>query len=393
MEWNLLKPVEDKDLFRMKWDYERERTGYADLLDFGTADMDFKSPEPILSALKQVLERGHLGYPMLPDAYYNAIHDWLVRHCAWDVDTYASVEHNVSIYMAVWNALDALTLPGDKVTIFTPVHFCFKRQIQINGRVAVECPLVEKDGRFTIDPASLEACLADDTKVLWICNPHNPVGRAWTPEELQIMADLCVKYDVLILSDDVYCDLLYPGAVYTPIASLSKEVSQRTMTFYSPSKSYNVTGLRHSFTLTENPEFMKRYRESMDKIDLGYGMTLMGIAATIAAYNECGPWIRELMSLIENNHQMLTERLEDQVPQIRVAKADATYFAWVDMRSLGIAAAQLAYRIEQEEHMIVENGLQLGKGGAGFIRINLSTTPDTLEEGIDRLIHFCQNSH
>ena len=393
MEWNLLKPVEDKDLFRMKWDYERERTGYADLLDFGTADMDFKSPEPILSALKQVLERGHLGYPMLPDAYYNAIHDWLVRHCAWDVDTYASVEHNVGIYMAVWNALDALTLPGDKVTIFTPVHFCFKRQIQINGRVAVECPLVEKDGRFTIDPASLEACLADDTKVLWICNPHNPVGRAWTREELQIMADLCVKYNVLILSDDVYCDLLYPGTKYTPIASLSKEISQRTMTFYSPSKAYNVTGLRHSFTLTENPEFMKRYRESMDKIDLGYGMTLMGIAATIAAYNECGPWVRELMSLIENNYQMLTERLEDQMPQIQVAKADATYFAWVDMRSLDVAAAQLAYRIEQEEHMIVENGLQLGKGGGGFIRINLSTTPDILEEGIDRLIHFCQNCH
>lgn len=392
MEQAILRKADSGKLFRMKWEYERERTGFQELLDFGTADMDFQSPQPLLDALMEVLQRGHLGYPMLPEAYYEAVHKWLKRKNGWEVDTHICLEHNVGIYMAVFNALDALTQPGDKITIFSPVHFCFKRMIQINGRIALECPLLEQDGVFRINFSALEACLQSGTKVLWLCNPHNPVGRAWSRDELQQVADLCVKYKVMIFSDDVYCDLMYAGASYTPIASLSAEVSQQTITFYSPSKSYNVTGLRHSFTITENPEFMKRYRESMDKVDLGYGMSLMGIAATIAAYNDCGPWVEALMRQVRENHQALTAYCREHLPGAVVAKADATYFAWIDLRALDIPPAQLGYLLEQEERLIVENGLQLGKGGAGYIRMNLATTGETLQLGMERLGHFW-NAH
>lgn len=388
----ILRKADSGKLFRMKWEYEGDRTGFRDLLDFGTADMDFQSPQPLLNALTEVVQRGHLGYPMLPEAYFKAVHDWIKKKNGWDVDTHICLEHNVGIYMAVFNALDALTDPGDKITIFSPVHFCFKRMIQINGRVALECPLEERDGVFRMNLSALEACLQCGTKVLWICNPHNPVGRAWSKEELQQVADLCIKYNTIIFSDDVYCDLLYSGASYTPIASLSEEISQRTITFYSPSKAYNVTGLRHSFTITENPDFMKRYRESMDKVDLGYGMSLMGIAATIAAYNECEDWVGALMQQVSENHRALTAFCKENLPETIVAKADATYFAWINLRALELPPAQLGYLLEQEEHMIVENGLQLGKGGAGYIRMNLATTSETLQQGMERLGHFW-NAH
>ena len=388
MEKSLLHPVKSDHLYRMKWESEFERTGFSDLLDFGTADMDFQSPQPILDDLAQVIRRGHLGYPMLPEAYYGAIHSWLKQKNGWDVDTHICLEHNVGIYMAVFNALESLTKAGDRITILTPVHFCFKRMIQINDRIALECPLEEQGGIFRINFDSLESCLKSDTKVLWICNPHNPVGRAWNKEELTKIAELCEKYDVMIFSDDVYCDLIYPGEKYIPIASLSKEISQRTITFYSPSKSYNVTGLRHSFTITENPEYLKRYRESMDKIDLSYGMSLMGIAATIAAYERCDDWIKELMQLVSQNHQTLSSACAQNMPGAKVAKADSTYFAWIDMRALDLPPDRLGYQLEQEEHLILGNGMQLGKGGNGYVRMNLATTEETVQKGIERLTHF-----
>lgn len=385
---NILQFAQGDGLFRMKWEYERERTGYEDLLDFGTADMDFRSAQPILNELAAVVQRGHLGYPMRPAAYYDAIHHWLIRRAQWDVDVYTCMEQNVGIYPAVFNALDALTLPGDKIAIFTPVHFCFKHIIQINNRIALECPLEEQDGIYQINFTALESCLQSGAKVLWICNPHNPVGRAWSRSDLQAIADLCIKYNVTIFSDDVYCDLLYDGAVYTPIASLSQEISQRTITFYSPSKAYNLTGLRHSFTVTENPEFMKCYRESMSKVDLDYGMSIMGIAATIAAYSHCDDWLHALMSQVSENHSSLVSYCREFLPEVTVARANATYFAWLDLRAFKLPPAQLSYLLEQEEHLIVSNGLQLGKGGGGFIRMNIATSEETLRKGMERLGHF-----
>lgn len=381
----------DSGLSRLKWEYEKERTSCQDLLCFGTADMDYVSPEPILAALRQVVDRGHLGYPMVPDAYYHAIHGWLLRTASWEIDARSCVGHNVGIYMSAWNTIDALTEPGDKIVILTPVHFCFKRMINLNGRFAIECPLLLEDGSYQIDFRALEACIASGSKMLWICNPHNPVGRAWRKEELEKIAELCIRYDVLILSDDVYCGLVYPGIVYTPIASLSKEISYRTVTLYSTSKSYNTTGLRYSFLVAENPEIYKRYGESLERSDLNYGINIMGIAATIAAFNDCDGWLSALMQQIQKNHRLVAGYLGEHVPGAVVTEAEAAYFAWIDMRALGIPPQQITYLMEQEEHMVVENGVGLGRGGSGFIRMNLATSEENLQEGVKRLKHFWEH--
>lgn len=227
--------VKSDGLLRLKWEEERERASCPDLLCFGTADMDYRSPEPVLASLKSVLERGHLGYPKIPDLYYETIHNWLLHIAGWNVDTRCCVLQNSGVYVLAWGALQLLTKPGDAVVILTPVHSVFKELLTLNNRKTLECPLMLKNGFYEIDFSFLEGCLASGAKVLWLCNPHNPVGRAWTREELKKIADLCLRYQVTILSDDVYCGLTYAGKPYTPIASLSQEISYHTITFYSTS--------------------------------------------------------------------------------------------------------------------------------------------------------------
>lgn len=229
-------------------------------------------PLPILNAMKVVIDTGHLGYPLASDAFYQAIHDYFLRTAAWDINTRLSVGQNEGVYLSAWNILDTFTKPGDKVTILTPVHFCFRQMLNLNNRVAIECPLLYDNGKYTINFDYLEFCLSSGSKICWICNPHNPVGRVWTKEELLRIGELCIKYGVLIMSDDVYCGLTFPSVHYTPIASLSKEISYRTITMYSTSKSYNTTGLRHSFVVTENPELFKQYNDSMKKIGINYDL-------------------------------------------------------------------------------------------------------------------------
>lgn len=386
-----LRPITSIYLPRMKWEYEEDRTGIDDLLCFGTADMDYASPQPILNAIQNVVDHGHLGYPQVSNSYYDAIHNWLIRKAGWNVDAPVCVRNNVGIYMSAWNFINVLTSPGDKIAILTPVHFCFKRMINLNNRITIECPLHNNNGHYEIDYMMLESCLASGSKMLWICNPHNPVGRAWTREELQRIAELCSKYNVLIMSDDVYCDLLFSGTEYTPIASLSKEISYRTVTLYSTSKSYNTTGLRHSFVVVENPEFMKKYEESLECCDLEYGMNIMGLAATISAFNECQDWSENLMAQIQKNHEMVWDFFNQNMMPGLVAKADSTYFGWIDLRSLNVNPKQLAFLIEQEEHMIVGNGSDLGKGGDGYIRMNLATSEENLKSALQRLLHFWNN--
>ncbi len=386
-----LKLAGHDSLSRLKWEYEAYRTGYKDMLGMGTADMDFMSPEPILQAIHDVADRGHLGYPMIPDTYYEAIHNWLLRKTSWEIDPIQSVCHNEGIYLSGWNILDVLTDPGDKIAILSPVHFCFKRMVDMNRRVVIECPLIRRDDRYAIDKTALEACLASGARLLWICNPHNPVGRAWSRTELQMIADLCLEYDAYILSDDVYCGLTFPGTEYVPIASLAKEISYQTVTLYSTSKTYNTTGLLHSYIVTENPEIMKRCMESMDRLDTRYGVDIMGIYALIAAYNECDGWLEQLQRRLQKNYQIVADYFAKHIPDAPVSKANATYFVWIDMRKLGIAPKQLGYTIEQEQHIILENGLRCGKGGAGFIRLNTATSEENLLEAMERLNRFWKN--
>ena len=379
--------ADDSKLHRLKWEWEKEKTGYSDLLSFGTADMDYRTPEPVLKALDDVIAAGHLGYPMVKEEFYQAIRNHYMEY-GWDINAISSVVQHIGIYPAAWNAIDAFTSPGDKITILTPVHFCFRRMIVLNDRIPIECPLIYSNGRYSIDYHALDACLGSGSRMLWLCNPHNPIGCAWKKDELMEIAQLAEKHGTIILTDDVYSGLLFPGAEYTPIASLSKEISYRTITLCSTSKCYNTTGLKHAYAIIENPEMFKTYSESLDRQDLGYGMNIMGMAAVIAAYGECDEWLHSLMEEISRKHRFVTDFINENIPALSVTESNASYFAWIDMRSLGMNAKEIAYRLETEEHMVFENGADLGKGGAGFIRMNLATSDMNIERGMERLKAF-----
>ncbi len=379
-------PVDMTGRSTKKWEMEIARTQDPTLLCFGTADMDFQSAQPILDAIHRVADLGHLGYPEIQDSYYRAIENWLSRIGGWQIQARDCVSTNVGIYTSAWCVLDSLTQPGDEIIFQTPVHFCFNQMVVDNGRVPVVNPLRQVGESYTMDFDQLESCFTEKTKLFWLCNPHNPVGRAWNREELTRLAEICLRHEVPILSDDVYCGLIYPGHNYLPIAAISPEVSQNTITMYSTSKSYNTTGLRHSFVVTESPRLLELYNNSLRKLDLNYGMNLIGLATTTAAFNQCDDWIAQLMEYVQESHRELRETLARELPMLHVSQPDSTYFAWIDCRALGMDDQELERFFEQEAHVLVCMGAPLGKGGEGFIRINMGCPRSTLREGLNRIV-------
>lgn len=372
-------------LSTLKWEYEQEKYNDPSLLCFGTADMDFGCPQPILDSITEVVQKGHLGYPHIRGSYYEAIESWLARTTGWHIDARTCTATNVGVYTAVWTILDALTQPGDEVIIQTPVHFCFTQILCDNGRVPVVNPLKEENQAYRMDWEHLESLFTSKTKIFWLCNPHNPIGRAWTVEELHRLGEICLRNHVTILSDDIYCGLVFPGVSYTPIASLSPQLSQNTITCYAPSKSYNTTGIKFSYVVSENPEIIQKYNVSLAKLDLTYGINIFGLAITEAAYNHCDPWLQNLMQYIQGNYRFLCDFVRDRLPGASVAKTDATYFAWIDMRCLGIPTDQLSTIFQERAHIIINSGTSLGQGGEGHMRLNLACSQKTLQEGLLRL--------
>lgn len=385
MSKHFCKEIDLSKVKRMKWEAEIERTGEPDLLCFGTADMDFPSAKPILDAIHEVATIGHLGYPYIQPSFYESIINWQKRLGNWDVMPEWIATH-VGVYPSSWAIIEALTKPDDEIIIQTPVHFCFDDVTRVNGRVPLYNPLIQKDGNYEMDYEHLESVISNKTKLMWLCNPHNPVGRAWSKEELEKLGEICLKHHIRIMSDDVYCGLLYSGQRYTPIASISKEISMNTITCYSTSKIYNTTAIKQSFIVCENTELLEAYNLSLRKQNLNYGKNIIGIAVTEAAFNHCDDWVRELMEYVSANHKMVKKLLEENISGVIVNNAEATYFDWIDFRVLGLDRTSFEELFEKKAKVIVEVGHKFGDAGEGFIRLNLGCKREVLRTGIERII-------
>ena len=384
MKYNFDEIIERRGTCSYKWDSAPE----SGILPMWVADMDFRAAQPIVDAVKRRASLGVYGYTRVPDSYYSAVVNWFARRHQWTMDK-EWIIYTSGVVPALSAVIKALTVPGDKVLVQTPVYNCFFSSIRNNGCEVLSSPLKYENSTYHIDFEDFERKASDPSvKIFLLCNPHNPIGCAWKKDELTEIARLAEKHGTIILTDDVYSGLLFPGAEYTPIASLSKEISYRTITLCSTSKCYNTTGLKHAYAIIENPEMFKTYSESLDRQDLGYGMNIMGMAAVIAAYGECDEWLHSLMEEISRKHRFVTDFINENIPALSVTESNASYFAWIDMRSLGMNAKEIAYRLETEEHMVFENGADLGKGGAGFIRMNLATSDMNIERGMERLKAF-----
>lgn len=376
--------LSDAGLSRAKWDMEIARTGDRGILCFGTADMDFRSPPAVVEALAAAVSRGHFGYPFKPDSYYTAIGDHYARRTRWEVQR-EWLRSGVGIYASLHTLIDELTEPGDEIVFQTPVHHIFREIIEANGRVPIENPLLPVDGRYRMDLDTLVGQVGPRTRMFLLCNPHNPVGRAWTRDELAALSAFCAERGILVVADEVYYALLHDGVTFTPFASLSLEAAMQTVTVTSASKSFNLTGLKHSLVIAANLGLLEAYDRGQRKNNSYFGGSSLGILATEAAMTHGDPWINELMTHIAGNRARLRDWLHQHAPEISMYEADATYFAWLDFRAWDRPDAELMRWFETQARIVLTSGAALGTGGAGHVRWNLACSETTLNAGLDRL--------
>lgn len=381
-------PIDATHLRRMKWEYEIERSGNTALLCFGTADMDFASAPAITDALVATAQHGHYGYPHRPPSYYDAIIDYYQRHFGWQIAR-NWIQPNAGIYASMAGVIEELTEKGDEILYQTPVHHVFKELIELNHRVPVANPLINTDGHYTMDFAQLKSAITPRTRLMLLCSPHNPVGRIWTATELRELVDICATNGIIILADEVYCGLLFPGESFTPIATVSPAATTHTITFMSASKSFNLTGLKHSFTVTEDPNLTAVCQMSARRMSLGYGLSQFGVVATEVAFRDCDDWSTAVMDYIAGNYRFVADFCATHLPDVCVTKPQATFMLWLDFRTLPLPHATLHTFFEEQANILVVNGVALGVDGTGFIRLNIGAPRQVIAQGLERIVAAC----
>lgn len=365
-----------------KWDTLEEE----DTLPMWVADMDFCTAPAIVEALQKRVAHGIFGYTKVPEAYYNAVVRWFDNRHHWLIDPQWII-YTSGVVPALSAVIKALTVPGEKVIVQSPVYNCFYSSIRNNGCELSANNLIYRNGRYTIDFEDLEAKAADPkAKILLLCNPHNPVGRVWTPEELRRIGNICLCNDVFVVADEIHCELTYAGHDYTPFASLSKRFRQNSVTCVSPSKAFNLAGLQIANIIAADEEVRHRIDRAIN-INEVCDVNPFGVIATIAAYNESGEWLDALRKYLQENYEYLRHFFEERLPQYPVLPLEGTYLSWIDCRASGIGSDAIALHLQKEQKLMVNSGTMYGLGGEGFIRLNIACPRGLLADGLERLAH------
>jgi len=359
-----------------KWHYYEP-----DVLPMWLADMDFKAPEPVIQALHQRVEHGIFGYGGPPDGLAGAILQHLADCFDWHIEA-DHLSYVCGVVTGFTHAIYSLTDPGDRILIQTPVYPPILKGPEANGRECVHNPLIlREDGRYEIDFDDFEQKAASGVKLFILCNPHNPVGRVFTRAELTQMAEICLKHDVLICSDEIHADLIFTGHQHLPIATLSPEVAQQTVTYFAPSKTFNIAGLSTSVCITQNPALKEKLCQTMPML-LGHP-NILGLHAALAAYQHGRPWLREVMAYLEANRDYLVEYVNANLPGLHIWKPEGTFLGWLDCRQLDVESSHAFFL--KEARVGLNPGASFGEGGQGFLRINFGCPRDTLTEGLTRI--------
>lgn len=368
----------------IKVDACEEYFGKKDVIPFWIADMDFKTPDFVIEALRKRLDHEILGYPMRPKSFFEATKNWLKRRNNWDCkieDMYFSP----GIVPAINIAIHAFTQPKDAVMIFTPVYHPFIYAIRDNDRTLVQSSLLENKGHYTMNFEDIENKIKENNvKVLIFCSPHNPVGRVWTKEELQQLGELCVKYKVLIISDEIHSDLVFKPNKHIHFASLSDDFACNMLTFIAPSKTFNLAGLFTSVIHSSCPEILSKMKDYIDKLHISGG-NLFGNIALEAAYNNGDNWLDQLNVYIEKNCDFVVNYLKSNIPSITTYKPEGTYLMWLDCRKMDLNQEDLTKFWISDARLALNSGDIFGKEGKGFMRLNVACPFSVLEQAMEQL--------
>ncbi len=370
-------PLNRRDSESAKWNRYEE-----DVLPMWVADMDFRSPEPVIEALRQRVEHGVFGYPLPPENLKESIVAWRARRHGWEVtpDDLILVPGVVTGFNL---ASHAVTRPGDGVLVQTPTYGPFFGVGKNVDLVQHEMELSRgKDGQYSVDIDAFEAALTGRTRIFMLCNPHNPAGRVFRKDELEAMADVCLKHDIIICSDEIHSDLIFSGHKHIPIASLDPEISAKTITLIAPSKTFNIAGLKASVAIVTDEELRKQF-DGARKGLTGW-VNLLGMVAMEAAYDRGEAWLDTLLEYLEANRDYLFDFIKNELPGIKMAKPEGTYLAWLDCREAGIDGKPDKFFQEQGK-VAMNDGAWFGKGGEGFVRLNFGCPRSVLEEGLGKM--------
>jgi cysteine-S-conjugate beta-lyase len=369
----------------VKWDYTKRIFGVEDVLPMWVADMDFPAPDEVIDALHSRVDHGIFGYTMPGTKMEEAVTNWVSSRHSWEIDP-KTITYSPGIVTAISMAIHAFTTPEDKIVVQPPVYYPFfeiaqkhKREVQYNQL------LLNDNFRYEIDFYDLEEKLSDErTKLFILCNPHNPSGRVWSKEELTKIGDLCIKHNVLIISDDIHSDLLLFGNQYTPIASIRKDIANQTITCIAPSKTFNLAGLQASILLIPNDSLKRRYNEVQQLFGV-MGINTLGADAMQAAYEHGSKWLDELIQYLQENVLLIEEYLMNHLPQVKIMRPESTYLVWIDVRSLNITDKELQELLLNKGKLALHIGSKFGKNGEGFLRMNIACPKETLLDGLKRL--------
>ena len=384
MTYNFNEIIQRDNTNSLKYDFANHCGKPEGLLPLWVADMDFKTPAPVVEALVEKSKHGIFGYSESGQDYFFVLKDWFKTNFEWDIRPDWLVKTPGVVY-AIATAIRGMTVKGDGILIQQPVYYPFSEIIRINERKLVVNQLVYEKGRYTIDFADFEnKIIANDVKLFILCNPHNPVGRVWTREELTCLGDICLKHQVTVISDEIHQDFIYPGHKHLVFADLKPEFLKISITCTAPTKTFNLAGLQISNIFIKERELRKKFVDEMTKS--GYNeLNVMGIVACTAAYSQGREWLNELRTYLVGNLDFVRHFLSEKLPQIKLIEPEGTYLVWLDFNELGLSEKELEDLVINKAGLWLDEGIMFGAGGEGFQRINIASPRVILEQALTQL--------
>lgn len=380
---NFDENIDRRGTHSVKWDVMEAVYGVSpdDGISMWVADMDFRPPQAVTDTLQTMVNHGVHGYYAPDTSYRAAVCGWMQRRHGWKIDpSWISTTHGLVAAVAL--ALQAFTEKGDGVILFTPVYHAFAKMINNNERRVVEAELALEAGRYELDLASLEASLDGTEKMVILCSPHNPGGRVWSVEELRLVADFCVKHDLLLMSDEIHHDLVFAPHKHTMMALAAPEIADRLVTLVAASKTFNLAGGMTGAVVISDDALRARFTKVHQAT--GASPNRFGMMMTEAAYNEGEGWLEELLAYLTENKRVFDGGV-NAIPGLRSMELESTYLAWVDFSGTGMDMAEVIDRVESRAKIAANYGETFGKGGDNFLRFNLGCTRSTVEDAVKRL--------
>lgn len=384
MKYNFDEIITRQNTSCVKYDLLDHFFGFAGLLPLWVADMDFKTPDFVVKAVKERASHEIYGYSFRPPSYDEAIIKWFKRRHNWEIKK-EWMAFSPGVVPAMNMIVMGFTEPSDDIIVQPPVYFPFFSAVENNNRKLVHNQLLYKNGRYFFDLEDLKSKISARTKMLILCNPHNPVGRAWTKAELNQLAEICIKNNLLVLSDEIHCDLALPPHTHIPLANLSDEISNQTITTVAPSKTFNLAGMATSTVIISNPELKKKYDKILDQLHVGLG-NLFGNIAAEAAYTHGDEWLDQMLEYVKENCRFVIDYLENFLPKIKPLPLEATYLLWLDFRDAGFGSdEELKNFMIHKAGLALSEGTSFGPGGEGFMRMNLACPRSLLVKSLEQM--------